>query len=262
MQETKCKRRPVPRRCRSSTLGYEVAHAGFNQWNGVAIASRVGLDDVAGRLRRACRRGAQARGRPPRGGPRARRDLRRRAGVEPVRAQRPHARTTRTTSTSWTGWPRCAIRPQAGCATTRRADRPGRRLEHRADRRRRLGHRRVRRARTHVSAPERAAFHAIVDAGFTDVVRACTPGPGSTRTGTTRSCGSRRSRACGSTSSSARRRWPAGDRRADRPRRAQGQGASDHAPVLVDVPVQLSCVPPLYSALQLSPSLVTWQAFV
>lgn len=28
-------------------LGYEVAHCGFNQWNGVAIASRCGLDDVA-----------------------------------------------------------------------------------------------------------------------------------------------------------------------------------------------------------------------
>ena len=27
-------------------LGYEVAHVGFKQWNGVAIASRVGLDDV------------------------------------------------------------------------------------------------------------------------------------------------------------------------------------------------------------------------
>lgn len=27
-------------------LGYEVAHFGLNQWNGVAIASRVGLEDV------------------------------------------------------------------------------------------------------------------------------------------------------------------------------------------------------------------------
>jgi exodeoxyribonuclease-3 len=27
-------------------MGYEVAHYGLNQWNGVAIASRVGLDDV------------------------------------------------------------------------------------------------------------------------------------------------------------------------------------------------------------------------
>ncbi len=27
-------------------MGYEVAAAGTNQWNGVAIISRVGLDDV------------------------------------------------------------------------------------------------------------------------------------------------------------------------------------------------------------------------
>ena len=32
--------------------------------------------------------------------------------------------------------------------------------------------------RTHVSGPERAAFNAIVDAQFTDVVRPFTPGPG------------------------------------------------------------------------------------
>jgi exodeoxyribonuclease-3 len=31
---------------------------------------------------------------------------------------------------------------------------------------------------THVSEPERAAFRAIVDAGFSDVVRPHTPGPG------------------------------------------------------------------------------------
>ena len=31
---------------------------------------------------------------------------------------------------------------------------------------------------THVSEPERAAFRAIVDAGFADVVRPHTPGPG------------------------------------------------------------------------------------
>ncbi|MFI5429039.1 exodeoxyribonuclease III [Aeromicrobium sp. UC242_57] len=28
-------------------MGYEVAHFGLNQWNGVALISRVGLDDVA-----------------------------------------------------------------------------------------------------------------------------------------------------------------------------------------------------------------------
>ena len=32
--------------------------------------------------------------------------------------------------------------------------------------------------KTHVSAPERAAFQAVLDAGYTDVVRPHTPGPG------------------------------------------------------------------------------------
>ena len=29
-----------------AALGYEVAHVGFSQWNGVAIVSRIGLKDV------------------------------------------------------------------------------------------------------------------------------------------------------------------------------------------------------------------------
>ena len=45
IQETKCTDESVPvddlRR-----LGYEVAHHGVNHWNGVAIISRVGIDDV------------------------------------------------------------------------------------------------------------------------------------------------------------------------------------------------------------------------
>lgn len=45
MQETKCKDEQFPFE-RFTALGYEVAHVGLNQWNGVAIASRVGLDDV------------------------------------------------------------------------------------------------------------------------------------------------------------------------------------------------------------------------
>jgi len=45
MQETKCGDEKFPT---MSFLGagYEVAHSGQGQWNGVAIASRVGLDDV------------------------------------------------------------------------------------------------------------------------------------------------------------------------------------------------------------------------
>jgi exodeoxyribonuclease-3 len=45
MQETKCADEQFPT-LPFFELGYEVAHCGFNQWNGVAIASRVGLDDV------------------------------------------------------------------------------------------------------------------------------------------------------------------------------------------------------------------------
>lgn len=45
MQETKCADDQFPT-MPFLEAGYEVVHCGFNQWNGVAIASRVGLDDV------------------------------------------------------------------------------------------------------------------------------------------------------------------------------------------------------------------------
>ncbi|MDN5896908.1 MAG: exodeoxyribonuclease III, partial [Nocardioides sp.] len=46
MQETKCKDAQFPTE-RFTDLGYEVAHFGLSQWNGVAVVSRVGLEDVA-----------------------------------------------------------------------------------------------------------------------------------------------------------------------------------------------------------------------
>ena len=45
IQETKAREDQFPFD-RFEALGYEVAHHGLNQWNGVAIASRVGLSDV------------------------------------------------------------------------------------------------------------------------------------------------------------------------------------------------------------------------
>jgi exodeoxyribonuclease III len=45
LQETKCKDEQFPREA-FEALGYEVATFGHSQWNGVAIVSRVGLDDV------------------------------------------------------------------------------------------------------------------------------------------------------------------------------------------------------------------------
>uniref|UniRef100_UPI002455BD45 exodeoxyribonuclease III n=1 Tax=Nocardia brasiliensis TaxID=37326 RepID=UPI002455BD45 len=41
IQETKCRDDQFPFE-RFDELGYEVAHLGINQWNGVAIVSRVG----------------------------------------------------------------------------------------------------------------------------------------------------------------------------------------------------------------------------
>ena len=45
LQETKCTDEDFPTSTLAA-LGYEVSHWGEDQWNGVAVASRVGLDDV------------------------------------------------------------------------------------------------------------------------------------------------------------------------------------------------------------------------
>jgi exodeoxyribonuclease III len=45
LQETKCRDDQFPEMM-FNALGYEVAHIGHSQWNGVAILSRVGIEDV------------------------------------------------------------------------------------------------------------------------------------------------------------------------------------------------------------------------
>src|SRR3954467_10490451 len=49
IQETKAREEQFPLD-RFTALGYEVAHHGLNQWNGVAVISRVGLDRKSTRL--------------------------------------------------------------------------------------------------------------------------------------------------------------------------------------------------------------------
>ena len=51
MQETKLADDAFPA-LTFEALGYESAHHGQGQWNGVAILSKVGLDDVVDELRR------------------------------------------------------------------------------------------------------------------------------------------------------------------------------------------------------------------
>ena len=78
-----------------------------------------------------------------------------------------------------TGWTR--LRDAGRRLARRRPGRAGRarrRLEHRTAGRGRLGHGVFEGTARTSRAPERAAFQAVVDAGFADVVRPHTPGPG------------------------------------------------------------------------------------
>ena len=164
-----CRRRSSPtppsRRWPSQALGYEAVHHGEGRWNGVAILSRVGLDDVvagfgdgeAGGCRGAARH----------------RDLRRRPRDERLRAERAGARPR--------ALPVQAAVAGAAARPPRRRRRPGRRRSSLCgdfniapDRPRRVGPGRVVDT-THVSAPERDALAELLDWGLVDVFRASYP---------------------------------------------------------------------------------------
>ena len=89
---------------------------------------------------------------------------------------------------------------------------------------------------THVSAPERAAFQAILDAGFTDVARPFTPGPGVytywdyKQLSFPKRRGMRIDFVLGSPAFSSRVNGASIDRE-----ERKGKGASDHAPVIVEL---------------------------
>ena len=88
--------------------------------------------------------------------------------------------------------------------------------------------------KTHVSAPERAAFQAMVDTGYADVVRPHTPGEFTywdyTQLRFPKKQGMRIDFALASPALAARVTGAAIDRE-----ERKGKGASDHAPVLVDL---------------------------
>src|SRR3954451_16365798 len=176
MQETNCSDTQFPA-LPLFELGYEVAHVGFNQWNGVAIASRVGLDDVqvgfdgqpswSSKPDVAAAAEARAIGAVC-------------AGVRVWSLYVPNGRTLEDPHLAykldWLGQLRTAA---AGWL----ADDPAARIAL-------VGDWNIApqdddvwdmdffATSTHVSAPERAAFAAVLDAGFTDVVRPHHPGPG------------------------------------------------------------------------------------
>ncbi len=165
MQETKCKDSQFPT-MPFAALGYEIAHVGLNQWNGVAIASRVGLEDVQIGFDGApsWQDVAEARAIGATCG-----------GVRVWSLYVPNGRTLadphypyklewlaalRDVATAWTG-PVALVGDWNIAPTDEDVWDPA-----------------VFEGSTHVSAPERAAFQAILDAGYSDVVRPFTPGPG------------------------------------------------------------------------------------
>ncbi|QZY28495.1 exodeoxyribonuclease III [Nocardioides coralli] len=226
LQETKAREEQLPLMGLQS-LGYEVAAVGHDQWNGVAVISRVGLDDVTAGFP-----GMPGWGEPPAAEARA---LAATCGGLRVwslyvpngrKVDDPHyvykldwLSRLREAATAWLGTPTALvgdwnIAPQDDDVYDMAAF-----------------------ARdTHVTPPERSAFQAFLDAGWVDVARPHTPGPGVYtywdyyRQRFERNRGMRIDFVLGSPAVAAATTGAF----VDRDERA-GTGASDHAPVVVDL---------------------------
>ncbi|MFA6575026.1 MAG: exodeoxyribonuclease III [Nocardioides sp.] len=226
LQETKAREDQLPLMGLQS-MGYEVASAGFSQWNGVAIISRVGIEDVEVGFE-----GMPEWGEPPAAEARAIG-----ATCDGVRVWSlyvPNGRKVddphyvykldwltrlRAAAQGWRDQPTALvgdwnIAPQDDDVFDIAQFRTS----------------------THVTAPERAAFQAFLEDGYADVVRPHAPGPGVYtywdyyRQRFERNRGMRIDFVLGSPSFAARVTGAF----IDTDERA-GKGASDHAPVVVEL---------------------------
>lgn len=170
MQETKCKDEQFPT-MPFAALGYDVAHVGHSQWNGVAIASRVGLEDVQigfeGQPQWQDADEARAIGATC-------------GGIRVWSLYIPNGRTLDDPHLPYKLKWLAALRDTAAGWL---ADDPSLPLALMGDWNiaptdEDVWDMAVFQNSTHVSEPERAAFRAMNDAGFADVVRPFTPGPG------------------------------------------------------------------------------------
>ncbi|MEZ2391194.1 exodeoxyribonuclease III [bacterium RCC_150] len=235
MQETKCKDENFPWDL-FERMGYEVAHFGVNQWNGVAIVSRVGLDDVERTF--ADQPAFGKAGKDPLQEARAMAATC--AGVRIWSLYVPNGRslddehmpyklkwldTLKDHAASWLAespekqvalmgdWNIAPLDEDVWDIELFRAN-----------------------AMTHVSEPEREAFRAIEAAGFSDVVRPYTPGPGVytywdyTQLRFPKKEGMRIDFCLASPALAARVVGASIDRE-----ERKGKGASDHAPVIVEL---------------------------
>lgn len=224
LQETKAREDQLPL-MGLQILGYDVAAAGVNQWNGVALVSRVGLDDVE----------VGFPGMPPYGDPAAPEARAIGATCRGVRVwslyvpngrkpDDPHyvykldwLARLREAARSWVGGPDTALVGDWNiCPTDDDVFDPAQFANS-----------------THVTPPERAAFQAFLDDGFTEVTRAHAPGYtywDYYRQRFERDRGLKIDFVLANPPLAARVRGAF----IDREERA-GAGASDHAPVVVDL---------------------------
>jgi len=226
LQETKAREDQLPL-LGLQALGYEVAAAGTNQWNGVAVLSRVGLDEVQ----------VGFEGMPGWGEPEtaeARAIGATCGGVRVWSLYVPNGRKPddphyaykldwlvrlREAAAPWRDTPTALVGDWNVCPTDEDVFDPAQFT-----------------SSTHVTPAERAAFQAFLDDGYVDVVRPHTPGPGVYtywdyyRQRFERNRGLRIDFVLGSPSFAGRVTAAF----IDREERA-GTGASDHAPVVVDV---------------------------
>ncbi|MDO5627115.1 MAG: exodeoxyribonuclease III [Mobilicoccus sp.] len=229
MQETKCRDDQFPLQ-RFVDAGYEVAAHGLDQWNGVAIVSRVGLTHV----------NVGFEGMPSWGEPDPAAEARaigatcdgvriwslyvpngRELGHPHLQYKLDWLAALRGAASSWlTDDPRAQI-CLMGDWNVAPQDEDVWDVE-------------FFRGRTHTSPPERAAFAGVVEAGFTDVVRPHTPGEFTywdyTQLRFPKRQGMRIDFALASPALAERVVGAAIDRQ-----ERKGKGASDHAPVLVDL---------------------------
>ncbi len=234
LQETKCRDDQFPTE-RFTALGYEVAHVGLNQWNGVALLSRVGLEDVQvgfeGMPSWSAKEGVEA-------APEARAIGATCDGVRVFSLYVPNGRQLGDPHLAYKlEWLEALRRNAAGWLT---ADAAGQvalvgdwNIAPQDDDVWDIG---VFAHSTHVSPPERAALAAVVEAGYADVVRPYTPGPGVftywdyTQLRFPRREGMRIDFVLGSPALAARVTGAEIDRQ-----ERKGKGASDHAPVIVEL---------------------------
>jgi len=223
LQETKAREDQLPLMGLQS-LGYDVAAAGVNQWNGVAIVSRVGIEDVQ----------VGFEGMPPYGEPPAAeaRALGATCGGLRIwslyvpngrKPDDPHyvykldwLARLRDAAQAWQGADAALVGDWNICPTDADVFDPAQFVNS-----------------THVTPAERAAFQAILDSGWTEVTREHAPGYtywDYYRQRFERDRGLKIDFVLGSPSLASRVTGAF----IDREERA-GQGASDHAPVVVDL---------------------------